>query len=66
MRYVDLTVNQHVKDTFVQTNKMFNAMRLFLMTQDILKLKLLFYNLLAELQRPLSHINSLTFRFICE
>lgn len=29
MRYVDLTVNQHVKDTFVKRTKLFNAMRSF-------------------------------------
>ena len=29
MRYVDLTVNQHVKDTFIKRTKLFNAMRNF-------------------------------------
>ena len=29
MRYVDLTVNQNVKDTFIKRTKMFNAMRNF-------------------------------------
>jgi lysyl-tRNA synthetase class 2 len=29
MRYVDLTVNEHVKETFIKRTKMFNAMRSF-------------------------------------
>jgi lysyl-tRNA synthetase class 2 len=35
MRYVDLTVNQNVKNTFIKRTKLFNAMRGFLTMQDI-------------------------------
>lgn len=36
-RYVDLTVNDHVKETFVKRTKLFNAMRSFLTIEAILK-----------------------------
>jgi lysyl-tRNA synthetase class 2 len=41
-RYVDLTVNDHVKATFIKRTKLFNAMRSFLMIKDTLRLKHLF------------------------
>jgi len=38
-RYVDLTVNDHVKDTFVKRTKLFNAMRSFFNKQGYLEVE---------------------------
>ena len=38
-RYVDLTVNDHVKDTFVKRTKLFNAMRSFFNEQGYLEVE---------------------------
>lgn len=38
-RYVDLTVNYHVKDTFVKRTKLFNAMRSFFNEQGYLEVE---------------------------
>ncbi|MBF6607969.1 MAG: lysine--tRNA ligase [Flavobacterium sp.] len=38
-RYVDLTVNDHVKDTFIKRTKLFNAMRSFFNEQGYLEVE---------------------------
>lgn len=55
MRYVDLIVNPHVRETFVQRTRMVNAMRDFSTASGIWKWKPLFYNPFpAELMHVLS------------
>jgi lysyl-tRNA synthetase class 2 len=43
-RYVDLTVNDHVKETFIKRTKLFNAMRSFFNDAGYLEVKHLFYS----------------------
>jgi lysyl-tRNA synthetase class 2 len=60
MRYVDLTVNQHVKNTFIKRTKLFNAMRGF-NDAGYLEVETQFCKLFLEVQRRvrLLHHNSL-------
>jgi hypothetical protein len=58
MRYVDLTVNQNVKNTFIKRTKLFNAMRGF---NDAGYLEVeTFYKLFLEVQRRVRLLHIIT------
>jgi lysyl-tRNA synthetase class 2 len=62
-RYVDLTVNDHVKETF-QENKMFNAMRSFFNDRGYLEVETpVLQPILVVLQH--AHLSRTTTRLTC-
>jgi lysyl-tRNA synthetase class 2 len=58
MRYVDLTVNQQVKDTFVKRTKLFNAMRTFFNDAGYLEVETPVLQPPGGYERPSSHITT--------
>jgi lysyl-tRNA synthetase class 2 len=65
MRYVDLTVNQNVKNTFIKRTKLFNAMRSFLTKLIFIENTCFASNGGAAARRLLRIITLSTFRYTC-
>jgi lysyl-tRNA synthetase class II len=59
MRYVDLTVNQQVKDTFVKRTKLFNAMRTFFNDAGYLEIETPVLQPIRRTLRSLHHTSQL-------